>query len=643
MHPEKLGPYRIEKLLGRGGMGAVYVGRHETTGERAAIKLLSDHLADDETFRQRFKQEIDALKQLLHPNIVQLHGYGEEQGHLYYVMELVEGRSLQDELSAGRRFNWREVARIGVGIASALKHAHDRGIIHRDLKPANLLIDAEDHVKLTDFGIAKLYGGTHVTAEGGVIGTADYMAPEQAGGKQITSRSDLYALGSVFYALLTGKPPFGGKSLVDVVVALQNERPVPVRRLAPDTPIEFEKIIHQLLEKDPQQRIPTALAVANRLKAMEHGLSLETRVHDLQDVDEPAPPNPSSLPAAHPSASELESGVHAAKTEIIDSGSRPTSALPGAEGAVAPGHAPTSVTGLKKPSQRTAWGTQAGKGTGVQPQSGLGTDASESAAAASENSLWPAKATRFTTVSEQELRGRRESDDTSLKQWILTAVLAAAGLMVTAAAIYWATRPASADRLYATVKQAAERGSAEDLIPVEGDLTRFIQLYPGDPRAAEIQEYADALDRYRLERRLVTKPGRAAKVDDLTPVQRAYQDAFQVAASDPEAALARFEALMAVYEGSLDVKSSKAERHATEQCLDLARQQMTRLRPVVKKQIEQQKAAISQQLERADKLAAADRAVSSKIWQGIVTLYGDKQWAHDLVGQAKERLNERQP
>ena len=113
MHLERLGPYKLEQLLGRGGIGAVHVGRHETSGERAAIKLLSAHLADDETFRQRFKQEIDALKLLLHPHIVQLHGYGEEEGHLYYVMELVEGRSLQEELSAGRRFNWarlRELA-----------------------------------------------------------------------------------------------------------------------------------------------------------------------------------------------------------------------------------------------------------------------------------------------------------------------------------------------------------------------------------------------------------------------------------------------------------------------------------------------------------------------------------------------------
>src|SRR5262245_28881140 len=151
---EKLGPYQLEQLLGRGGMGAVYIGLNEATGQRAAVKLLANYLAEDATFRERFKQEIETLKRLLHPNIVQLFGFGEEDGHLYYVMELVTGRSLYDELNAGRRFAWREVARIGIAIAQALKHAHDRGVIHRDLKPANLLIDGQDHVKLADFGIA---------------------------------------------------------------------------------------------------------------------------------------------------------------------------------------------------------------------------------------------------------------------------------------------------------------------------------------------------------------------------------------------------------------------------------------------------------------------------------------------------------
>ena len=133
---ERLGPYRIEKLLGRGGMGAVYAGLNEATGDRAAVKVLAAHLSDNADFRERFSGEVETLKKLKHPNIVQLLAYGEEGGHLFYVMELVDGRSLQDELQAGRRYDWREVARIGVEVCRALKHAHDSGVIHRDLKPA---------------------------------------------------------------------------------------------------------------------------------------------------------------------------------------------------------------------------------------------------------------------------------------------------------------------------------------------------------------------------------------------------------------------------------------------------------------------------------------------------------------------------
>jgi serine/threonine-protein kinase len=626
---EKLGPYKLQRLIGRGGMGAVYVGLNEATGERAAIKLLSGHLADDETFRERFKQEIETLKRLLHPHIVQLHGFGEEDGHLYYVMELVQGRCLQDELTAGRRFNWREVARIGIAIAQALKHAHDRGIIHRDLKPANLLIDAEDHIKLTDFGIAKLYGGANVTAEGGVLGTADYMAPEQADGTQVTSRCDLYSLGSVLYALLTGKPPFAGKSVIEVVTALQKDKPVPVRRLAPDTPEEFEKIIQQLLEKDPNKRIPTALALANRLKAMEHALSLETRIMD-------SPAETGDLHSVLPD----EALPSSAKTEVANSASCPTSPLEGGpdEGEYRlASDDPTMVTGGGgAPSSRTALGTQAGKKTGAGSDSGQRTQAAPGAADATAAA---AKLTRFTTVSEDDLRGGRASDDAPLKQWAVAAALAAVGLIVIGSAIYFATRPPSADRLYAAVKGAADRGGADALVPVEVELARFLQLYPGDPHYEEMQQYADELERYRRERQLDVRTRRGGNAHDLTPVERAYQQAIQLAAADPEAALAHFEALVAVYGDATDSQSSTADKR-TQQCLQLARQQISRLRPEVEKLTSEQQAAVREQLDRAQQLAATDRPAAKKIWQGIITLYGDKNWANELVEQARANLAE---
>ncbi len=271
----KLGPYRLQRIVGRGGMGTVYAAQDESTGEFAAVKVLSPALASDESFRERFAAEIESLKKLQHPNIVRLTGFGEQDGHLFYVMELVEGNSLQEELRRGRRFTWREVSQIAIEICAALKHAHDHGIIHRDLKPANLLLTTDDQIKLFDFGIAKLFGSSQLTT-GSVMGTAAYMAPEQGEGKPVGPRTDLYSLGSVMYALLVGKPPFSGQSIAEVVHKVRFDAPTPVCRLVNEVPVEMEHLIEQLLEKQPERRIPTALAVSHRLKAMEHALSVHS-------------------------------------------------------------------------------------------------------------------------------------------------------------------------------------------------------------------------------------------------------------------------------------------------------------------------------------------------------------------------------
>ena len=176
--PEQLGPYKIVRLLGRGGMGSVYEGvhqgAHEAHDQRVAIKVLAPQMAAEPGFRERFEAEIETLKTLNHPNIVRLYAFGEQDGSLYYAMELVEGTNLEDELQAGRQFDWREATDIAIHICKALKHAHDHGVIHRDIKPANLLLDENNEVKLTDFGIARLFGNVGMTADGGIMGTAEY-------------------------------------------------------------------------------------------------------------------------------------------------------------------------------------------------------------------------------------------------------------------------------------------------------------------------------------------------------------------------------------------------------------------------------------------------------------------------------------
>lgn len=249
-------------------MGAVYEGIHATTDERVAIKALLRTLEDDEDVRHRFEAEIDTLKRLRHPNIVRLFGFGEEEGQLYYVMELVDGPSLHQEMRKCRLFEWHEVAKIGLEMCFALKHGHDRGITHRDLKPANILLDGRGSIKLSDYGIAQFFGSQRLTEAHSVVGTLEYMSPEQALALPVGPRSDIYSLGAVLYALLVGKPPFHAKNLIDIVRKHQNETPHPISATRFDVPEAFEAIILDLLKNDPQERPHNTYMIAKRLQSL---------------------------------------------------------------------------------------------------------------------------------------------------------------------------------------------------------------------------------------------------------------------------------------------------------------------------------------------------------------------------------------
>src|SRR5262245_34570162 len=214
---DRLGKWVIFQELGRGGMGRVFRAHEEIGGREAAIKILAGELAQDVGFLQRFQREIDTLSALEHPGIVRFYESGFENGMYFYAMEYVDGQSLEDLLQQRGRFSWEEVLDITAQVCSALKHVHDHGIIHRDIKPPNLLRTADGKIKVTDFGIAKIFAGGQLTATGGVVGTAEYLSPEQAAGKPVTKKSDLYSLGVVLYSLLTGRLPFEGATFVDLL------------------------------------------------------------------------------------------------------------------------------------------------------------------------------------------------------------------------------------------------------------------------------------------------------------------------------------------------------------------------------------------------------------------------------------------
>lgn len=265
--PEKLGPFRIIRVIGRGGMGAVYEAVHEDTKETVALKVLTAP-EDDHELRVRFESEIGTLKRLRHPNIVRLYGFGQEDGLLYYAMEYVDGPSLQQFLKKGRFFSWEEVVHIGIEICKALKHAHDRGVVHRDIKPANILLLGNGQVKVSDYGIAHFFGDSRLTTANMVIGTIEFMAPEQAQAGPLTPKSDIYSLGALLYALISGHPPYEAKTLPEIHRLYQSGPPESLRYTRPEVPSVLDLFIMELLRTQPEKRPHNAQIVGRRLEAI---------------------------------------------------------------------------------------------------------------------------------------------------------------------------------------------------------------------------------------------------------------------------------------------------------------------------------------------------------------------------------------
>lgn len=262
----KLGPWVIDLALGQGGMGNVYRAHHHEHPERlSAIKILPASMNQEAGFVTRFEREIATLAQLKHENIVALMEAGQFRGQPYYVMEYVEGVSLAELLEQRGSLPWEEITKIGIQICKALQHAHQLEIVHRDIKPANLLLTSDGLIKLADFGIAKVFGSGSITAMDTMIGTADYVSPEQAVGKPITRRSDLYSLGIVLYQLLTGRLPFLAESAEEMLRLHRFGKFDPPSMFVSDLPHEMDELIQQLLEKDPEKRPSSAGVVADWL------------------------------------------------------------------------------------------------------------------------------------------------------------------------------------------------------------------------------------------------------------------------------------------------------------------------------------------------------------------------------------------
>jgi eukaryotic-like serine/threonine-protein kinase len=324
--PATIGRYKIENELGRGTMGVVYRAFDPVLGRPIALKtILLDHLASEkrESYERRFLSEARIAAQLSHPGIVVVHDIGRDAptGLLYIALELLEGESLSHILAARRLPAWQDSLRIVARVATALNHAHARGVVHRDIKPANIMIQASGHPKIMDFGIAKLEQSSTVSTE--LCGTPLYMSPEQATGQTVDARSDLFSLGSIGYALLTGIPPFRADTIHAILARVTyQEPPAPSERVA-GLPPEIDYVILRAMAKQPEERYASGQALAEDIDDVLAGLPPRNRqswkppergdltiasgrlgatqhLEDLalEPVDEPAPkaPPPTAAP-----------------------------------------------------------------------------------------------------------------------------------------------------------------------------------------------------------------------------------------------------------------------------------------------------------------------------------------------------------
>jgi serine/threonine-protein kinase len=259
LEPETIvdGRYRLVCRVGSGGMADVWLAEDSQLGRRVALKLLHRRFAEDEQFVERFRQEASHAAGLQHPNVVQVYDRGCWEGSWYIAMEYVEGPTLKEIVQERGALPYQLAADVVVQILRAARYAHKRGIVHRDLKPHNVILDEEGRVKVTDFGIARA-GTSEMTETGAIMGTAHYLSPEQAQGRPVDSRSDLYSIGVILYELLVGRVPFDAESAVSIALKHVSEPPVPPAELVPAIPRALEDVVLRALAKDPDDRYQDA-------------------------------------------------------------------------------------------------------------------------------------------------------------------------------------------------------------------------------------------------------------------------------------------------------------------------------------------------------------------------------------------------
>ena len=718
MQPTHIGPYTVLSRLGRGGMGAVYEATDRHTGETVAVKVLASHLADEHGLQKRFRDEIETLKSLCHPGIVQLLAFGEDDGQPYFAMELVRGKSLEHILRSGRRFTPHETIAMALEITRALKVAHDHGVVHRDLKPANLLIadnvavapvtgatvepviNHVNHLKLADFGIAKLFSGNGHTAHGNIVGTAEYMAPEQAAGKPVDHRADLYALGLVMFAMLSGRPPFHGRQVTDVIEKQRREPPPRVASLVPNIPPELDELINRLLSKDPAARPVSALALSRMLMAVSaltegaadapqshspeqpkdrslQGSPLGDRSQGRADAQQPSNRKPAthhatdhdrshrltvgsaSSPAAD--GKSLSQVDHYASTQAQTPLPDPRAADCLAEkvSSEAMGSSPQQypptvhLAGNVQPRQPEPAAQLLVDYAATQPFTGklphVPTDLPTDAAGASTH-VDGASRNRFTTIAELDraTRDHTNRSTTSARRWqIVTALATVASVAVGG---YLLFQPLTADQLHARIESITQQASQDDAVDLRDTkplIVHFLEHFADDPRASHIRLLSQTLDLDALERR---SRRRVRGDKPLDPIERDYRAAMAKEGMSPSACALSLRALVAMHEQSSgDSPSSDNEKALW---LALVRRQIQRFEPLAAREQSEDASRVQAILAEDSALKATAKTATdplqrkdlnaqrTTLLESVVQLYAERPHVADAVATAKRALSE---
>ncbi len=293
-----LGDFQILRKLGQGGMGHVYLARQQSLKREVALKFLRKELTDSPTALQRFQAEAEAVARISHPNIVQVHAIGEQDGHRFMALEYVEGRNLRDYLDRKGPLDLPLALTILRQVAAALQRAGELGLVHRDIKPENVLLNRKAEVKVTDFGLSRYFAGDgkplSLTQSGMTLGTPLYMSPEQVQGRPVDHRSDLYSLGVTAYHALAGQPPFRGTTPFDVAVQHVQAEPEPLEHFRPDLPADVCQLVRKLMAKSPDERYQSAKDVMREITRIQKGTAAGGPIEVSQQVIAATPTAPST-------------------------------------------------------------------------------------------------------------------------------------------------------------------------------------------------------------------------------------------------------------------------------------------------------------------------------------------------------------